>query len=189
MQFCDKIDLYTDKRVKEDKKTKSDNVVLLKPSQVMRNIYFFAEEVSFKLPAPNATAAWLKTVIQQERYVLTHLNFIFCSDRYLHAYNVQYLQHNTLTDVLTFDYADTPGTIEGDIYISIDRVQANARTWQQPFMQELYTVMVHGVLHLLGYEDYTPAAKKQMRQKETQYMAQYQYLSTTDTPPTAITQA
>jgi len=140
----------------------------------MENICFFAEEVTFTLPAPAATAAWLQTVIHQEGYVLAHLNFIFCSDRYLHAQNIQYLQHNTLTDVLTFDYADTPGTIEGDIYISIDRVTVNAKIWQQPFIQELQTVMVHGVLHLLGYEDQTPATRALMRQKEAKYVAQKQ---------------
>lgn len=138
----------------------------------MNDIYFFSEEVSFTLPDPAAKAAWIQSVIQQEGYALIQLNFIFCSDLYLHAKNIQYLQHDTLTDVLTFDYADTPNTIEGDIYISIDRVSANAQTWQQSFMQELQTVMVHGVLHLLGYEDQTPAAKALMRQKETEYIVE-----------------
>jgi probable rRNA maturation factor len=144
----------------------------------MEPICFFAEEVNFVLQTPNTIAAQIRAIIQQEGYTLTHLNFIFCSDRYLHAKNLQYLQHDTLTDVLTFDYADTPGTIEGDIYISIDRVSANAQTWQQSFMQELQTVMVHGVLHLLGYEDQTPAARALMRQKETEYVTQKQYTHT-----------
>jgi probable rRNA maturation factor len=144
----------------------------------MENIYFFSEEVAFTLPTPTETAAWIQAVIHQEGYVLVHLNFIFCSDRYLHAHNIQYLQHNTLTDVLTFDYADTPGTVEGDIYISIDRVNANSKTWKQPFIHELQTVMVHGVLHLLGYQDHTPTTKALMRQKEAEYIAKKQY------PPT-----
>lgn len=140
----------------------------------MNNIFFFSEEVNFTLPDPAATAAWIQSVSQQESCLIAQLNFIFCSDHYLHAKNVQYLQHDTLTDVLTFDYTDTPGTIEGDIYISIDRVSTNAQTWQQPFMQELQTVMVHGVLHLLGYEDQTPAAQALMRRKETEYITQIQ---------------
>ncbi len=144
----------------------------------MKNICFFTEEVAFTLPAPDATTAWLQTVIQQECYALVHLNFIFCSDRYLQAYNAQYLQHNTLTDVLAFDYASTPRTIEGDIYISVDRVRDNAKTWELPFMQELHTVMVHGVLHLLGYRDHTPEAKTEMRAKEAKYIAQNRHLST-----------
>jgi len=146
----------------------------------MENICFFTEEVAFMLPAPAETAAWLQAVIRQEGHVLTHLNFIFCSDHYLHAQNIQYLQHNTLTDVLTFDYSDRPGTIEGDIYISIDRVAANAKTWQQSFIQELQTVMVHGVLHLLGYEDQTPDTRALMRQKEAEYVAQKQCLPTAE---------
>jgi probable rRNA maturation factor len=137
----------------------------------MNSICFFSEEVSFTLPDPAATATWVRSVIQQEGYALAQLNFIFCSDLYLHAKNVQYLQHDTLTDVLTFDYTDTPGVIEGDIYISIDRVIANAQAWQQSFTKELQTVMVHGVLHLLGYEDQTPAAKALMRQKEMEYVS------------------
>ena len=152
--------------VKNGKNIEADNVV---PSRIMNTIYFFSEEVAFVLPAPTEKAAWIQGIIQKEGYVLAQLNFIFCSDRYLHAKNIQYLQHDTLTDVLTFDYADTPGTIEGDIYISIDRVRANSKTWQQPFMQELRTVMVHGVLHLLGYKDQMPAAKALMRQKEREY--------------------
>jgi probable rRNA maturation factor len=136
----------------------------------MNSICFFSEEVSFTLPDPAATATWIQSVIQREGYALAQLNFIFCSDLYLNAKNVQYLQHDTLTDILTFDYTDTPGVIEGDVYISIDRVIANAQAWQQSFMKELQTVMVHGVLHLLGYEDQTPATKALMRQKETEYV-------------------
>jgi len=148
----------------------------------MKKIYFFSEEVTFTLPDPVATASWLQTVIQQEQHVLAHLNFVFCTDHYLQNQNIQYLKQNTLTDVLAFDYTDTPGTIEGDIYISIDRVSDNAQALQQPFMQELHTVMVHGVLHLLGYEDRTPATKARMRQKEAKYVAKSQHL---DTPSNA----
>lgn len=138
----------------------------------MRNIHFFAEDVAFSLPALHATAAWIRAVIQQEGYTLAQVNFIFCSDRYLHTKNVQYLQHDTLTDVLTFDYSETPKIIEGDVYISVDRVRANARSWKQPFMKELQTVMVHGVLHLLGYKDHTSVNKNLMRKKEIEYVTQ-----------------
>ncbi|XWN35421.1 MAG: rRNA maturation RNase YbeY [Roseivirga sp.] len=136
----------------------------------MDPICFFTEEVTLTLPEPAATISWLQAVIQQEGYQLAHLNFIFCSDRYLHEKNVQYLQHDTLTDVLTFDYADAAKTIEGDIYISLERVQANAQVEQHPWVQELRTVMVHGVLHLLGYDDRTPADRALMRQKEAFYL-------------------
>ena len=138
----------------------------------MEAIQFFAEEVAFTLPTPAATAAWLRQVIRQEGYGLTQLNIIFCSDRYLHAHNLAYLQHDTLTDVLSFDHSDTPGTLEGDIYISIERVQENAPAAQLPWLHELHTVMVHGVLHLLGYDDHAPADQALMRQKEAFYLLQ-----------------
>lgn len=138
----------------------------------MKPIHFFTEDLDFTLPNPTATAAWLQQVIQQEGHTLAQLNIVFCSDQGLHAYNLRYLQHDTLTDVLSFDYSDAPGTIEGDIYISLERVQDNARTWQLPWLQELHTVMVHGVLHLLGYEDHTSAAQALMRQKEAFYTDQ-----------------
>ena len=138
----------------------------------MRRICFFAEDIVFKLPQATATAAWLRGVIEREGYTLAQLNVIFCSDRYLHAHNYQYLQHDTLTDVLAFDYSAAPRELEGDVYVSVDRVKDNARTEQLPWLQELYTVMVHGVLHLLGYADNTPAAKALMRRKEATYTAQ-----------------
>ena len=144
----------------------------------MSKIRFFAEEIRFTLPAPAATASWIQAVIQQEGYVLTHLNIIFCSDHYLLTQNMRYLQHDTLTDILTFDYADQTETIEGDLYISIYRVRANAQTWQQTFTKELQTVMVHGVLHLLGYDDQTPEDKALMRQKEAEYVAKWQGTTT-----------
>ncbi len=134
-------------------------------------IDYFTEEISFSLVQPELTAAWIQEVIQQEGYQLIHLNFIFCSDPFLHAKNLQYLQHDTLTDVITFDYAETAQAIEGDIYISIERIKENATIYQHDFWQELYTVMIHGVLHLLGYQDQTPEEKAIMRQKENFYVA------------------
>ena len=142
----------------------------------MDTIQFFAEDIDFTLPAPDATAAWLRQVILQENYSLMQLNIIFCSDRYLHTYNLAYLQHDTLTDVLSFDHSDAPGTLEGDIYISVERVRENALGEQLPWLHELHTVMVHGVLHLLGYADHAPADRALMRQKEAFYNAQGSFL-------------
>ena len=138
----------------------------------METIYFFAEGVAFELPDAAATASWLQAVIRQEDYGLEGLNVIFCCDAYLHAHNVRYLQQDALTDVLAFDYADTAEVLEGDVYISIDRVRANTSAGQQPWLRELHTVLVHGVLHLMGYRDHTPAAKGLMRRKEAAYVAQ-----------------
>lgn len=135
------------------------------------SIYYFTEDIKFTFPQTKSTTAWLKTVIQQEGYCLLSLNFIFCSDKYLHAKNVTYLHHDTLTDVITFSYAERPYTIAGEIYISIERVRENATIYQADFWEELYTVMVHGVLHLLGYNDHTVQAKEEMRKKENNYLS------------------
>jgi rRNA maturation RNase YbeY len=134
------------------------------------NIYYFTEDIAFKLPDPKSITDWIQKVIHQEGYRLISLNFIFCSDNYLHAKNVAYLNHDTLTDVITFSYAEKDQTIEGEVYISIARVQENARTYDASFLNELYTVMIHGVLHLLGYKDDTLAEQEIMRAKERAYL-------------------
>jgi probable rRNA maturation factor len=135
------------------------------------NIYYFTEDVLFELPDKKDTTTWIQQVITQEGAQLVHLSFIFCSDTYLHAQNVQYLQHDTLTDVITFSYSEDQHHIEGEVYISIDRVQDNAATYGVEFWQELYRVMIHGVLHLLGYGDKTAEQQSQMREKEDFYIA------------------
>jgi probable rRNA maturation factor len=135
-------------------------------------IHYFSEEVDFNLIEPELTASWVQEVIHQEGYQLIGINFIFCSDQALHAKNLQYLQHDTWTDIITFDYADIPNQIEGDIYISIERVQENTYLYTHNFWQELYTVMIHGVLHLLGYGDHEEQEKATMRAKEAFYVKQ-----------------
>lgn len=134
-------------------------------------IGYFTEGIDFTLPKPGLTTTWIQEAIQQEGHELVHLNFIFCADAYLLAQNLQYLQHNTLTDVITFDYAEAAKEVEGDIYISIERVSENAAIYHHTLMQELYTVMIHGVLHLLGYQDIDSAERAQMREKEISYVA------------------
>ncbi|ACE05720.1 hypothetical protein Aasi_0282 [Candidatus Amoebophilus asiaticus 5a2] len=134
------------------------------------NIYYFVEDIQFKLPNPKIITDWIHNVIQQENCQLVNLNFIFCSDNFLHKKNLKYLQHDTLTDVITFSYAEDQKNIEGEIYISIERVSDNATTYQIDFWQELYTVMIHGVLHLLGYNDETLLEQEEMRKKESIYM-------------------
>lgn len=134
-------------------------------------IGYFTERIDFTLPKPGLTTTWIQEAIQQEGHELVQLNFIFCADAYLLAQNLQYLQHNTLTDVITFNYAEAAREVEGDIYISIERVSENAAIYQQTLIQELYTVMIHGVLHLLGYQDIDAAERAQMREKEIIYVA------------------
>jgi probable rRNA maturation factor len=137
----------------------------------MAKIHFFVEDVTFKLPNPIKVSRWIQSVIITEGFTLKNLNYVFCSDEYLGRMNVEYLKHKTLTDIITFSSAEQPGTIEGDIFISIDRVKENASKFEQSFNDELHRVMVHGVLHLVGFKDKTSGDKKLMRQKEDAYLS------------------
>ena len=128
-------------------------------------IHFFNEDILFRLREIKEKRAWLIRCIESEGKVAGEINFIFCSDAFLLKMNIDYLNHDTLTDVITFDYNEG-NRISGDIFISIPRVKENASIFLRPFHNELNRVMVHGVLHLCGYKDKTPAKEKQMRIKE-----------------------
>ena len=136
----------------------------------MPDINFFQEEIRFKLPHPRITSRWIRVVAESEKSKLAFINFIFCSDKYLKRINLEYLAHDTFTDIITFDYGDS-SEIQGDIFISIERVRENAQKFEVDFDNELHRVMVHGVLHLLGYADKTKAAKSLMRKKEDAYLS------------------
>ena len=131
----------------------------------MGKISFFYEETNFTLPNANKIKAWLKTVITEEGFELDAINYIFCSDEYLHTLNLQYLDHDTFTDIITFDYTQE-NCLEGDIYISVDRVKDNAIQLTIPFHEEINRVMAHGLLHMMGFRDKSSTEKKQMRSKE-----------------------
>ena len=137
----------------------------------MGQIDFHNEDISFKLPKPAKTRNWIKHVIAAEAGVLVHIDYIFCSDLYLLALNKQYLKHRTLTDIITFDYGESKADIEGDIFISVDRVKENAVNLGKSFDDELHRVLVHGILHLIGYSDKSPRERKQMRKKEDAYLS------------------
>lgn len=109
--------------------------------------------------------------IRKEGYQISSLNYIFCSDESLLEMNIKHLKHHTYTDIITFDLSSEKKTIEGEIYISVDRVKDNAAKFSVPFTEELYRVMIHGVLHLCGYKDKTNSAQKKMRTKEEFYIA------------------
>ena len=111
-------------------------------------------------------------VIEKEKSEPGELSFIFCSDLYLNSINKEYLNHNTLTDIITFDNSpnqDSP--VSGDIYISIERVRQNAQAFKASFDNELHRVLIHGVLHLLGYNDKKASDKAHMRKKEEAYLS------------------
>ncbi len=140
------------------------------PGDVEELLEFLCEEVNFEPNMPGKIKQWIAQTVQRESCILRSISFIFCSDDYLHQLNVEYLEHDTLTDVVTFPYL-APPCVEGDIFISIDRVRENAEEFGVPFEQELYRVMIHGVLHLCGYTDKTPEEKKIMTEKEDEALA------------------
>ncbi|PWS27899.1 rRNA maturation RNase YbeY [Pedobacter yonginense] len=137
----------------------------------MPAISFFTESVSYKLPQKLKIKKWIKATIEKEGYKLSELNFIFCSDDYLLSINQQYLNHDTYTDIITFDNAEVDKQIVGDIFISIDRVTENAQTFKTTPFDEVCRIMIHGTLHLLGYKDKGKVAKTLMTQKEDEYLA------------------
>ena len=130
------------------------------------SIHFFQEEVAFTLPCPELFSRWLARVVQGENRTIDDINYIFCSDDYLLKINQTHLQHDTFTDVITFDYGEPAAPLLADIYISIPRIRENAPKFKATFWQELARVMVHGLLHLLGYRDRSSADQKKMRAKE-----------------------
>ena len=129
-------------------------------------IEFMVEDVAFELAEAEALTSWIERIAKVHEYDIVQLTYIFCSDEYLHRVNVEYLDHDTYTDVITFDNADDADIIEGDIFISVDRVRENAQGHGVPFRDELHRVMIHGVLHLLGYADKDLLSQTAMRKKE-----------------------
>ena len=137
----------------------------------MPRINFFSEKIRFKLSNPRKTTSWIKTVIKKEGCTLNSLNYIFCSDEYLKEINIQYLGHNTYTDIVTFNYNPSKDVLDGEIYISVDRVRDNAKSFDSDFQSELHRVIIHGVLHLIGFNDKTKREKTLMREKEDTYLS------------------
>ena len=134
-------------------------------------IHFFTEGISYTLKQKSLIRNWIRETIINEGYKLRELNFIFCTDEYLLSINQQYLQHDTLTDIITFDNSTKKTDISGDIFISLDRVRENALNFKVNEKDELHRVMIHGTLHLLGYPDKGKAAKAVMTEKENYYLS------------------
>ena len=130
----------------------------------------FNTENAFELEDPAFAKAWLLKVIEEEEIQLGEINYIFCDDDYLHKINLDFLQHDTLTDIISFDYT-TGNVISGDIYISTQRVADNAKDFKTLFKNELSRVMVHGILHYCGYKDKSDEDVALMRSKEDYYIS------------------
>jgi probable rRNA maturation factor len=123
------------------------------------------EKLDFSIPKREEVKKWLIKIAKSEKRKCGRLSYFFCTDKYLHALNKQFLGHDTYTDIITFDYSNGD-EISGEIFISIDRVKENSKKYEQAFNNELMRIMIHGVLHLCGYGDKTPEQKKKTRQKE-----------------------
>ena len=133
-------------------------------------IYFHYEDTTFRPRSIIRLKNWLRRVAKKEGHSIKELNYIFCSDTYLLKINKEHLNHNYFTDIITFDNSEESLTLEGDVFISIDRVKDNASVFKQPYNTELKRVMVHGLLHLIGYKDKSIQDKTQMRKKEDLYL-------------------
>ena len=131
----------------------------------------FNYETDFKLKEEQQISTWISDTISYEAYKLEEINYVFCNDEYLHKLNVEFLNHDTLTDIISFDYS-VGKIIRGDIFISIERVKENAMDFKVSFEKELHRVIIHGVLHYCGYKDKTEEDANTMRNKENHYLEQ-----------------
>lgn len=130
------------------------------------SIFFFKEGIQFRLSKRKQIQDWILKIIKKEGFSLSNINFIFCTDVYLRKINKKYLDHDYFTDIITFDNSVSKKTIDGDIFISIDRVIVNSKEFASSFNDELHRVMAHGVLHLTGYGDKTKSQKTEMKTRE-----------------------
>ena len=140
----------------------------------MPSINFYTQDTNFILKNKSALREWIKATAKKEGYKIEGINYIFSSDNFLHQLNLQYLHHDNYTDIITFDLSthnkQVADHLTGEIFISIDRVKENAKLFNNAFQNELHRVMIHGVLHLVGYKDKTKYNKAKMRAKENYYL-------------------
>ena len=132
-------------------------------------VSYFTQDTGFKFTGKLVNNRWLKIMAESESRKLGNINIIFCSDSYILDINRKYLKHNYYTDIITFDYCEGP-VLSGDLFISVDTVRANAASYKTEFSDELNRVIIHGVLHLVGYDDKTDEQKAVMRDKEDYYL-------------------
>ena len=133
-------------------------------------VSYYTEDTKFAFKEKRLTSRWLKLVAESEIRRLGDISIIFCSDNYILDVNMKYFQHDYFTDIITFDYCEGD-RLNGDLFISVDSVRENAVHYGTDFAEELNRVIVHGVLHLIGYDDHTKADIAQMRAKENYYLS------------------
>jgi len=131
----------------------------------------FFSETSFSLQNPSEIARWISKIINDQKREEGEISYIFCDDQYLHKLNLEFLNHDTLTDIISFDNS-LGNQINGDIFISIERVKENADTYKTNFEDELHRVIIHGILHYCGFNDKNKAEATLMRKKEDEALSQ-----------------
>ncbi|RLD46570.1 MAG: rRNA maturation RNase YbeY [Bacteroidetes bacterium] len=137
----------------------------------MLPINFFLEDIQYRVRNKILLRKWIFDTIIAEGFDLEGISFIYCSDKFLLNLNIEYLNHDTFTDVITFQYNEGLERLHSDIFISIDRMRENANIFKQRQLDEFHRIMIHGVLHLLGYEDKTKVKKEEMTAKENYYLS------------------
>lgn len=130
---------------------------------------FYSEDIEFEITTKPAIISWLSFSIESENKIPGEISYVFCSDDFLLDMNIQHLDHDTFTDIITFDYCEDD-IINGEMFISIDRIKENAKDFNVSFETELHRVMVHGIMHLCGYKDKTADDQKVMSAKEDFYL-------------------
>ena len=137
-------------------------------------IIYQSEDIKFPEIKRRETSNWIKSVATSYNKKIGEIAYIFCSDEKILETNIQYLNHNYYTDIITFDYSEAD-TISGDLFISLDTVRSNAEKFRTDYNEELYRVIIHGILHLCGFKDKSPKDEKVMRQKEDEALKQYEF--------------
>ncbi len=137
----------------------------------MLPINFFSEDIQYRIRNKKLLRLWVYNCIKEEGSELEEVNYILCSDNFLINLNMEYLSHDTYTDIITFQYNEGVEQLHSDIFISLERIKENAKQFKQRQLDELHRIMIHGVLHLLGYEDKTPVKKQEMTAKENYYLS------------------
>jgi len=139
----------------------------------MNKIYLYGADKSANVESKKAVKDLIVSLFRQENTELDKIVFVFCSDEYLLEMNKQYLDHDTLTDIITFPLSEEGKPVYGEVYISVDRIKENAKIFKASYQNELLRVMIHGALHLCGYTDKTKKSKLQMSERENFYLNQY----------------
>lgn len=134
------------------------------------NIIYNYELPDFILPDENIISSWIRNTIKEENKIQSDISYIFCDDNYLLDINIKYLNHDYFTDIITFDYSED-NNVSGDIFISIDRIKEHHKIYNTTFENELHRVIIHGILHLIGYNDQTDEEQELMTKKEDYYLS------------------